>query len=108
MPQRKLFVVIEVLAFDFELFISARGQKQKAGNTHKLPANLFSICNLLDRFNRVDSLKQMFGKDYQVLYIDYAITPGHWTNVTKGIICALPMYTGSSDLIYELPDEHLL
>jgi len=25
----------------------------------------------------------MFGKDYQVLYIDYAVSPGHRAYVTK-------------------------
>jgi len=37
------------------------------------------LCNLL---NRWDFLKQMLSEDDQVLDIDDAVTPGHWTNIT--------------------------
>jgi hypothetical protein len=38
MPQRKFFVAIRILVFDFELFIGGRLQKLRAENFLKLPA----------------------------------------------------------------------
>jgi len=38
MPQRKYFVVTEILLFDFELFIGALSQIKKAYNSLKLLA----------------------------------------------------------------------